>query len=257
MKGIDDRLISALCYPFEYTKYFNGENSRVSNNLIFWNKKSKKALFILPHWMGGILPYKILINKLKDDYTIVIYQLPNMILSDNIGTTIKYFDESQKNINNLANSLKNKGYRDFSILGSSLSCCLALMVANSDDKFKKIVLNLVGSDLAECVWCSNSPMVRNIKNKIAKKGIGLNNLKLYWKNISPINNIKNIKNRELLIFLSKNDKIIKYDYGQKFLDAIKKEKIKHKLEIDHIFGHYLSGFKQLQFQNRISSFLLN
>ena len=205
--------------------------------------------------MGGQILYKSLVNKLKNNYTIIIYKISSRLLNENIDATTNHFNIIKKDIISTANYLESKMYKEFSILGNSLLCCSALMVANSDARFKKVILNLVGSDIAECLWYTSSSVARHIKNKILKDGIKLYELKKYWKNISPINNINNFKNRKLLVLLSKNDKIIKYKYGLRFLKGLKKENINYELEIDNIFGHYLSGLKQLQFSNKIIDFI--
>ena len=255
MKGIDDKILSLFFYPFDYVEYFFGKNNNSSSKTILLNKKSQKVLFLLPHWMGTIIIYRLLINKLKDKYTIVFYKLPNKILDDNPENTVKYFQEAKKDIISIINYLEKKGYKEFSILSSSKSTVLALMISNDDNKIKKIIINMVGSDLAECVWYSNSFMVKNVKNRLVKNGINLSILKKKWSSISPINNINNLKNKDILILLSKNDEVIKCKYGLKLLKALEKKKINYINETDNIFGHYLSGCKQLLFSDKIIKFL--
>jgi len=249
----DDKILTLISYPFAYIQYFFGKNE--SNKIILPNIKSQKVLFLLPHWMGTTIMYKSLINKLKNNYTIVFYRLPNKVLDGNPNNTFKYFQKAKKDIISIINHLEKKGHKEFSILGFSISTVLALMVSNNDNRIKKIIISMAGSDLAECVWYSNSFMVKDVKNRLLKNGINLSILKRKWSSISPINNINNLKNKDILILLSKNDDVIKYKYGLKLLKALEKKKINYKNETDHVFGHYLSGCKQLLFSNNIVKFL--
>ena len=256
MKGFDDRFFGIVFYPL---KFFQN-NDRKQNKAymeIIWNKRSKRAVFILPQWMGEMYYYSRLIRKLKKDYTVVLYKIPNKIISENADETAKNFETAKKDVIKIANSLGKKGYRDFSILGVSLTCSLALMVANADKRYRKIVLSLVGDDFAECFWNSKNMVIARIKRKMAGNGLTLHLLKKSWKNIAPTNNIKNLQGRNILLFLSKNDQLVKYEHGLRFINAIKKKKINYKAEIDDVFGHYIAGLKRLLFPNKIINFLMD
>lgn len=256
MQGIDDKILSVISYPFGYKEYISIKNNKL-NKIILLNKKSKKVLFILPHWLSGKILYRRLINKLKNKYTIIVYRMPNKILNDDIKSTLKYFDKAKKDIIKITDYLENKGYKHFSILGVSLSGILAFIVANSDKRFKKIIFNLPGSDLAKCFWESSSLVTKLIRRKMEAGNIDFKNLENSWKNLAPVNNIQNLNKRKILIQLGKNDKVIPYKYGLELLNAMKKESIDFELDIDNFFGHYIILFKQLMFPKRIIKFLEN
>ena len=114
----DDKILTLISYPFAYIQYFFGKNE--SNKIILPNIKSQKVLFLLPHWMGTTIMYKSLINKLKNNYTIVFYRLPNKVLDGNPNNTFKYFQKAKKDIIYLINHLEKKGHKEFSILGFSI-----------------------------------------------------------------------------------------------------------------------------------------
>lgn len=256
MNGIDDRFFGSIFYPLKFIQN-NAEILNKVHKQIIWNKKATKAVFILPQWMGEIYYYKLLIKKLSKNCTVVLYKIPNKIINQDAIKTVKYFEKAKNEIINIANSLGKKGYKDFSIVGVSITCSLALMVANSDRRYKKIVLSLIGNDFAECFWDSRNLVVKNIRDKMIRNGISLESLKEKWKSIAPINNIKKLNRVEMLVFLSKNDQLVKYEHGLKFIEAIKKKKINYKADMDNIFGHYISGLKQLLFPNKIVKFLEN
>ncbi|MDP3765850.1 MAG: prolyl oligopeptidase family serine peptidase [Nanoarchaeota archaeon] len=255
MKGIDDMILSLFFYPIKLIEK-DAINNKINKKIIY-NQNSRKVLFVLPQWMGKWIFYKMLIKRLRDKYTLVVYQLPYRLLNENPLEVVNYFNEAKKDILETVNLLENQGYKEFSIFGTSLSTSLALMVANSDNRFKKVIIGLSGSHLSKSFWDSNQLLVKNIKDKMCAKGVNLTKLMKYWKILEPVNNIKNLKGKKLFIYLAKNDKISPYKYGTKLLDKINKEKINFDLYIDNFFGHYISGFKQLLFPKRIIKFLEN
>ena len=252
MKGFDDKMLSIIFFPYKFIEN-NMDNNKT--HLIFKNNKTKKVFVVCQQWMGKDIFYKHLIKKLSKYYTIVLYRLPNKVLYDDPVATVDRFENAKKELLGIVAKLEEEGFDDFSILGNSLSCGLALMVANSCNKFKRVILNLTGDDIAECFWESSNLVVRRIKNVYIKNGIKLDYLKKCWSEISPVNNIKNLKKQELLIFLSRNDDFVNFKSGEKFVHELKKRKIRYKLIIDNIFGHYISGVKNLVFNDSIIKFL--
>lgn len=94
MKGFDDRFFDAIFYPL---KFFQN-NAKILNKMhkeIIWNKKSRKAVFILPQWMGEMYYYKPLIKKLSKGCTVVLYKIPNNIIQEDANMTAKYFKEAK------------------------------------------------------------------------------------------------------------------------------------------------------------------
>lgn len=255
MKGFDDMILSLIFYPIKLIEK-DAINNKINKKIIY-NQNSRKVLFVLPQWMGKGIFYKMLIKKLRDKYTLVVYQLPYRLLNENPLEVVYYFNEAKKDILEMVNLLENQGYKEFSIFGTSLSTSLALMVANSDNRFKKVIIGLSGSHLSKSFWDSNQLLVKNIKDKMCAKGVNLTKLIKYWKILEPVNNIKNLKGKKLFIYLAKNDKISPYKYGIELLDKMKNEKINFDLYVDNFFGHYISGFKQLLFPNKIIKFLEN
>ena len=131
------------------------------------------------------------------------------------------------------------------------------MIVNSDKSFKKIIVGFAGSYLSKSFLESNQLLVNHLREKMKTNGTNLIKLSRYWKTLEPINNIKNIKGRKLFIYLAKNDGVSPYKYGIELLDKMNNEKIDFELYIDSIFGHYISGLKQLLFPKRIIQFLEN
>lgn len=256
MKGFDDKFFGTVFYPLKFFQNKADVSNKVQKRII-WNKKSDKAVFILPQWMGEMYYYEKLIRSLSKTYTVALYKIPNKIINDNAQKTTKYFEKSKKEIIDMTNILSRNGCKDFSIIGVSITSSLALMVANEDERYTKIVLGSIGDDFAESFWDSGNRVVKNIKRKMMGNGVNLASLRFTWKSIAPKNNIQNLNGRNMLILLSKNDQLVRYEHGLRFINLIKNKRIKYKVEIDSIYGHYLFILRRLLAPEQIVSFLEN
>ena len=194
-------------------------------------------------------------KKLQNKYTLVVYQLPNDLLNKDPHQVFKKFLETKEDIIKTVSALKSKGFKEFSILGTSLSAALVFMVANADKSFRKIIVGFAGGHLSKSFLESNQLLVSHIREKMKTNCTNLIKLGEYWKTLEPINNIKNIKGRKLYIYLAKNDRVVPYKYGLELLDKMRNKKIQFDLHIDNIFGHYIAGLKQLLFPDNIIEFL--
>lgn len=253
MRGIDDKILSLFFYPLKYLETRHGIKS--IRKTIIYNKNSQKALIILPQWMGRLWLYRRLIKKLKSEYTLVVYQLPNDLINENPNKVIKKFLEAKKDIIETVSNLKSRGVNEFSIFGTSLSTALVFMVADSEKSFGKIIVGLCGSHVSKSFIESEQLLVRHIRRKMKKNVPNLTKLIEYWKELEPINNLKNMKGRKLYIYLARNDKVVPYKYGLELLDTIKRNKIQYDLHVENIFGHYIAGIKQSLFPRMIINFL--
>lgn len=256
MRGFDDFILSKIFFnSLKSYEYKNNSTTHIKKKIYYANSQS--VVFILPHWMGKTFYYNPLINKLRNKYTIVLYDLPYQLLSDDIELMVYLHKKIMNDMKSTFDKLQRIGCESYSIIGTSGSTPVAAMVANSDDRCKKLVLNLVGNELAECIWHSKNPLLIAIKNNLIKGNVTLDKLKKYLRIMSYKQNSRNLKNKDILIFLSKNDKIIPYNNGLKLLRRLDSDGIKYQLKINTFFGHYILGFKNVVFHNKIIKFLEN
>ena len=255
MKGIDDIILNFGYSFFKKFKLGGSKVKKIDSEIYFSNSKTNKALFILPQWRQKQNIYRLLIRKLQNNYTCILYRLPYDLLSDNINKTLKNFEYVESDIIKIINNLSKNGYTDFSILAQSTSTSIALMAANKDLRIRKIILNSTGDSFADCLWKSKNKAAQEIIKKIRKNGYSLSKLRLKWKPLANVNNLNNMGKRNIMIFLSKNDRIIPYENGLDFINTLKEKNINYTLIIDNYFGHYISSFKRVIFFKPIIDFL--
>lgn len=110
------------------------------------------------------------------------------------------------------------------------------MVANESKDISKLILNTAGSDPAENVWVSKITNGK-FKSEIINKGYTLEKLQKAWRTITPINNIDNLKDKKILVYLSKKDKIIPFSIGMKFIQELDKRNYDYQLIVNTKLGH--------------------
>lgn len=256
MYGFDDFILSKIFFStLKSYEYKNKSNNIIKKKIYYCN--SDKAIIILPQWMGKTFYFKPLINVTKNKYTIVLYDLPYNLLSDNVKLTVYLFNKIAKDIILTFNKLQKNGCKQYGIIGTSTSTVSAVIACNSDKRCKKLILNLVCNDLAEGMWYSKNPLVMDIKYNLINRGITLGKLKNYFNALSYKQNSRNLKKKDVLIFLSENDQIIPYNNGIKLLKLLNQDNIKYELVTNKFFGHYISGIKNVIFGNKIQNFIDN
>ena len=257
MYGFDDLILSKMFFStlksYEYKNILN--NNKIKKTIYHCN--SDKVIFILPQWMGKTFYFKPLINILNSKHAIVLYDLPYNLLSDNVKLTVHLFNKIADDIISTFNKLQKNGCEQYGIIATSTSTVSAVIACNRDKRCKKLILNLVCNDLAEGIWHSKNPLVMNIKRNLVNKGITLSKLKNNFNVLSYKENSKNLNKKGILIFLSRNDKIIPYNNGIKLLNLLNRDDIEYELVINKLFGHYISGIKNVIFSNKIKNFIDN
>jgi esterase/lipase len=201
-------------------------------------KNNQKVIFLLSGWGNKQIFFWPIAKFLqsKGFYCITLAFDKNFFSWD-IKKTVKNFAFAKETILKEIKILKKQGYKQFYIFGTSLGSVLSIMIANNSKDVSKVILNLIGDDLAEIIWTWNKAVPgfkkELIKNKITKKIV-----KEMWKELSPVNNLTNLKSKRFLIFLSKKDKIIPYEFGQRFLREMKKKELGFELYENNHLGHF-------------------
>jgi len=221
-----------------------------------FGEKNKKVIFLLTGWGNKIFQHIFVIKVLTErGYRCIVYEYDKEILSSDIAKTVKNFFKVKKDILNSIKLLKNQGIKEFSVFGTSLGSVLTFLVANNSKEIKKLVVNLTGADLAEVVWSWDNVRGSNIKKELIARNIDLLKLKNSWKILSPINNIKNLKDKKILIYISKKDELIPYRQSLQLIDQLKYLDCQIKVVTNKHLNHILSGTKNLLKFNRYLTFL--
>jgi len=244
-----DKIISAL-FPSSNDKLHPKNLRDYIREDFIQNKNSKRVYVILPGWyQSPTWLYKILKNRIfSRGYSYVYYSFKPEILSTNLNLTKNGFSEISKKVALEIKSLKRK-FSEVVLIGISLGAVSASMIANKSPELDKLVLVCPGNSLAESLWYGTR--TRDIEEDFVKRKISLKNLKKIWKNLAPENNLNNLHNKEILIYISQSDIVVPYKNGKKLIYEMKKKKLKPIVKENKYLGHYLTIVKFCLFDREI------
>jgi hypothetical protein len=220
-----------------------------------YGRHNKKVVFLLTGWKNSISQFRLFSYLLSSHgFCCVTYEYEKHVLSPDAKKTKKELLEIKKDILERINKFKREGASSFSIFGTSLGSVIALMVANNSSDVDKIILNLVGADLAEVVWSWNYAE-RGFKEKLLKNLFTLLKLKVGWRAVSPINNSNNLKDKKILFYCSKKDELIPFIQAKKLAIEFKKRKYDYRLIINKRNKHFGAALINLLNYSRYIRFL--
>lgn len=203
---------------------------------------SKRLCIFLPPWRTDI-KYSATVGKkiTAAGYSFLGYVFPVGILSSDVEATKKYFDRIKiRVVRDVQNLQKQFGFTTLRMIGVSLGCVNASMIANEYRKFEKIILVVPGHCLAESLWYGLR--TQHLRKQFEEKSITLEQLKKAWRDLAPENNLAGMKNSSVILFLSKSDKIIPYRFGEKLAEVMKNNGINLMVKKNKFLGHYGTAF---------------
>jgi len=205
---------------------------------VFYDKGSKIGYILIAPWHAGSHIFSLIKRRIRQEGEAYIqYNLIPDILSLDVKTTRKYFEAINRNIReDLEKIHKENGIEKFIIVGLSLSCVFAMMIANENTLVTDVILVAPGSTLAESMW--TGLRTEKIKRVMKRNGMTLGHLKKYWAELAPESYIRGIKDKKVTILLSKSDNIIPYRFGKRFAEEVKKEIPDVEIKENNMLGHY-------------------
>jgi hypothetical protein len=182
-------------------------------------KNSKELFVIFPPWTGKFYLNTFLRKSIaKRNCSVLEYEFPRAILSANWKQVLSNFLFIKQSTLSEIDLLKQKhGFEKVNIIGVSLGCINACMIANNNFDIKKLYLILPGHCLAESLWEGES--TQELRDELDNNH-NLSDLKQYWRDLAPENNIDNLKVDKISVFLSEADKSIPFDHGKRFLGQL-------------------------------------
>lgn len=249
MFSIDDWLITHF---FMWKKFDAKAKLKVTKKIIK-KEGSNKAILFFPYWSGKSEIYHKISKELKD-YTLIYYDYPKEAFSRKVNVSLKYLREVLLDAFNLILDLRKKGYKEISLVGSSLGSNIALKLA-SMIKVEKVVLNMIDRSLALEIMTSSALGI--LRKRLKNQGIRFEKLEKIYKFISTEEILPLIKrtNVKILLLLSKNDIFCSLKQFKPVLEEIKDLNIDCKIKINYFLGHILSIYKNLYFNRKIIKFL--
>jgi esterase/lipase len=236
-------------------KKFDARNKLKVKKQVRIAKNSQKAIFFFPYWTGHSHIYNGIAKSLQD-YTLIFYDYPNEIMSANINVSLAYFRNLLKDAFYTILELREKGYDEIILVGSSLGSNIALKLATMV-RVDKLVLNMMDRSLAMEIF--TSPAMKILKKRLEKQRLTLQKAELVYKFISAEQILPTLKktNTKILLYLSKNDIFCSLMQFQPVINRFNELKIDYTLKINRFLGHILSIYKNLFFNRGIIDFIKN
>ena len=208
----------------------------------FYHPKKSKVLYIFIPQMSN---FKFFTNKLrrlmkKKGCSFLEYSISPMLLTPDPKQVKSNFMKIKARIIKDIESLnKRYGFNEINLIGISIGCVSACLVANRSKIIKILFLIVPGNNLTESLW--HGVRTRTLRSSYRKQKIYLHNLKSSWRGLDPENNINHLNEKNLHIFLSKADGVIPYHNGHKFLEELHKQNYEVVSNINKSKGHYLTA----------------
>lgn len=198
-----------------------------------------QTLYVLiPPWRGRTDYFRLVRSKIKKaGQSYLEYKISSRTLSSDHEQTRVLFEDVRRNItNDLEKSDNDYHFKKVVLIATSIGCVEALMVANNNPLVNKIILIAPGNCLAESLW--KGIRTKSLRKSLEQKGVTLDFLKDHWRNLAPENNIEGLTGKELVIYLSKADKIIPFELGNILIEKMRAKGLNPLIIENHFLGHF-------------------
>jgi dienelactone hydrolase len=217
-------------------------------------KQSRKAVVVLPQWnaqpeshveacrifnMIGMaalrltLPYHLRRKPPE-------LERADHLVGSNIGRTIQSIRQAVLDTRAAVRWLKNQGFEQIGILGTSVGSCIAFLAFAHESDLKAGAFNHVSGYFADVVWHGLS--TGHVRASFADQ-VTLDELRTYWSPISPLPfmpRLKQMGHRPLRFIVARYDLTFPLDLSR----AAIAEARRHELPLDVVWlscGHYTTG----------------
>ncbi len=231
--------------PVYKVKEFGGNNHKT---VFFY------CPFGIPSWQL-MLPGLPIWRLVKNGYRVVAYSYGNAVATRSLQMTIDNIQamlvDSATKITKLDESVQ------ISCFGISMGTVLAANVTARHPRIKKVVLNLSYSDTAEHII--NLPPIPTISRKrltvYIKAGGGNEDLRTAFQPYAPLNLVNQLKNKRVLLYLSKTDRILQFQHTRQLRDALQANGTDLRYYENKHGGHFFAALYNNLHSKRYLGFL--
>ena len=217
-------------------------------------KRSRKAVVVLPQWnaqpeshveackifnMIGMsalrltLPYHLQRKPAE-------LERADHLVSTSIGRSIQSMRQAVLDTRAAVRWLKNEGYEQIGILGTSVGSCIAFLAFAHEPDLNAGAFNHVSGYVADVVW--NGLSTAHVREGFADH-ISLEELREYWAPISPfpfMSRVAQMGKRPIRFIVAKYDLTFPIDLSHSAIAEARR----HQLPLDVVWlpcGHYTTG----------------
>lgn len=214
-----------------------------------------KVVFLFTAMATRIGLYRLFVAALnRRGYSCVVYDYPLRIVHDaKHDEWHGLFDEVLGDATGKIAKYKKQGKKHFYAYGVSMGTLFAHKLGRENADISHVVLNLTYGDVASNLWTFWG-VRKTMKNLIAQ-GHTMESARDVVAFIDPIVNAPKLKDKKVLLYLSKPDRIIVYKQSKYTLQAFKDAKLDLEYEENKYLGHFLGGAKNMMSIGRLERFL--
>ncbi len=217
-------------------------------------QRSRKAIVVLPQWnaqpdshveacrifnMIGMSALRLTLPYHQQRKPAELERADHLV-STNIGRTIQSMRQAVLDTRAAVRWLKNEGYDQVGILGTSVGSCIAFLAFAHEPDLNAGAFNHVSGYVADVVWHGLSTL--HVREGLTEH-VTLDELRDYWAPISPLPfmpRMAQMGHRPIRFIVAKYDLTFPIDLSH---DAIAEAR-RHKLPLDVVWlpcGHYTTG----------------
>lgn len=216
--------------------------------------KGSSVIFLFTAMGFKIWHYRLIIWLLnKRGFTVVAYDYPVRVVHQADFEAWKKVDSGiHKDIANRIKQLKNKGAVRFGAYGVSMGTLIANKMTRDFKEITHVILNLTYGDVAANIF--HSPLTKRTRKILQEQGIDSETLSKVVTYIDPPKNARGLQGKRVLLYLSRRDKVLKYEISRNTKLAFEEAKLDFEYKEHKYLGHFLAGTKNLYHINKISRF---
>jgi pimeloyl-ACP methyl ester carboxylesterase len=235
-----DRIIS----PFRgKVTDFGGEIGLTSDFYPF--PGSSVLCVLIPPWKATADYYKLVRTRIYEaGHSCLEFKIASSLLSHDYEYTRNAFNKVANDVrSDIEKMVGQYGFKEVQVIGVSIGCVEATMIANHNPYVTKLVLVAPGNGLAEPMWYGLK--TKNVRRLYEQQGITLSFLKEAWQGLAPANNFDGLTGKEIDIYISKADINIPYRFGKELADQMIAHGLNPRVYENRYLGHYLTVVKYL------------
>jgi hypothetical protein len=227
-----------------HARYFEARTSRQG-------ARSRRAVLVLAQWnsdaAGHVGLARLLahfgMSALRLSLPYHDWRMPpeltraDYIVSANVGRTLEVCRQAVLDARRAIWWLRDQGYEQIGILGTSLGSCLSMLTASHEPLVKAQALNHISPHFADVVW-------RGLSTRHVREGleghVTLDDLRRLWSPISPWTFLDRIHQLRTLLVYAKYDLTFPVDLSRSLVGELQTRRIPHRVAVLPC-GHYSTG----------------
>ncbi len=165
------------------------------------------------------------------------------IVSSNVVRTLQVCRQAVRDVRLALWWLRDQGYDQLGLLGTSLGSCLSLLTTCHEPLVKAQALNHVSPYFSDVVW-------RGLSTEHVREGfdghLDADQLRDLWRPISPWSFLDRLQDRQTLLVYAKYDLTFPVDLSLKLIDEFRRRQLPMQVSVLPC-GHYSTGAAPFKF----------